>query len=185
MENVIFAKKYPMRIYMDYAIKLMKSKTNIKSVVTDLLGLAFIYFTPAISHLFNFPVYYLEPMRIMTIIAIVHTSRRNAYLLAVTLPLFSFLISSHPSLVKTSLITGELLLNVWLFIFLSRITENNFLAMLASIITSKIAYYAVKFLFIYAVIIDGELMATPLIIQSITTIVFSTYIYLWLKKKEH
>ncbi|RJP66323.1 MAG: hypothetical protein C4539_11560 [Ignavibacteriales bacterium] len=169
---------------MDYAINLMKSKTNIKSVITDLLGLAFIYFTPAISHLFSFPVYYLEPMRIMTIIAIAHTSRKNAYLLAVTLPLFSFLISSHPSLVKTGLITGELLLNVWLFIFLTRITGNNFLAMISSIVTAKIAYYVLKFLLIQAALINGELMATPLLIQVITTIAFSTYIYLWLKRKE-
>lgn len=169
---------------MDYAINMMKSKTSIKSAITDLLGLAFIYFTPAISHLFSFPVYYLEPLRIMTIIAIAHTSRKNAYLLAFTLPLFSFLISSHPSLVKTGLITGELLLNVWLFIFLTRIIRNNFLAMLSSIVTAKIAYYMVKFLLIQAALINGEIMATPFIIQVITTIAFSTYIYLWLKKKE-
>ncbi len=169
---------------MDYALNLFRSRNNIKSVVTDILGLAFIYFTPAISHLFNFPVYYLEPMRIMAIIAIAHTSRKNAYLLAFTLPVFSFLVSSHPSIIKTGLITGELLLNVWLFTFLSRILKNNFIAMLSSIITAKVAYYVMKSLLIQISLMEGGLMATPLIIQVITTIVFSAYIYLWLKKKE-
>ncbi len=110
---------------MDYAISFLKAKENIKTVATDLLALAFIYFTPAISHLFSFPVYFLEPMRIMLILAIVHTSKKNAYILAFTLPLFSFLISSHPSPIKTCLISGELLLNVWLYIFLVIITKNG------------------------------------------------------------
>ena len=169
---------------MDYAISFLKAKENIKTVATDLLALAFIYFTPAISHLFSFPVYFLEPMRIMLILAIAHTSKKNAYVLAFTLPLFSFLISSHPSPIKTCLISGELLLNVWLYIFLVRITKNDFLAMLSSIIAAKLAYYIVKFALVQAALIEGGLVATPLYIQIIMTIIFSGYIYFWMRKKE-
>jgi hypothetical protein len=61
-----------------------------KTAILDVTALLIIYLTPAISHLFSFPVYLLEPMRIMLILAVVHTSRKNAYLLALTLPLFSF-----------------------------------------------------------------------------------------------
>ncbi len=104
------------------------SISKIKSIVFDLMALLFIYLVPAISHLLSFPVYYLEPMRIMLILAIVHTTRKNAYLIALTLPLFSLLISAHPSLIKTSLVTGELLLNVWLFFFISEKLSNKSLS---------------------------------------------------------
>jgi len=154
------------------------SISKIKNIVFDLVALLTIYLVPAVSHLLSFPVYYLEPMRIMLILAIMHTSRRNAYLIALTLPLFSFLISAHPSLIKTSLITGELLLNVWLFFFLSEKLSNKTLSIFLSIIASKIFYYLVKFLLITSALIIGDLISTPMNIQILMVIVLSGYIYL-------
>ena len=151
---------------------------KIKNIVFDLIALLAIYLVPAVSHLLSFPVYYLEPMRIMLILAIVHTSRKNAYLIALTLPLFSMLISAHPSLVKTSLITGELLLNVWLFFFISEKLSNKTLSIFLSIVVSKIFYYLVKFLLVTSALISGDLIATPIYIQIIMLFVLSGYIYL-------
>ena len=153
------------------------STSKIKSVVFDLIALIAIYLVPSISHLLGFPVYYLEPMRIMLILAIVHTSRKNAYLIALTLPLFSMLISAHPSLIKTSLITGELLLNVWLFFFLSEKLSNKTLSIFLSIIASKILYYMIKFILITSVLMSGEVISTPMYIQLIMLFVLSGYIY--------
>jgi len=154
------------------------SISKIKSIVFDLLALLFIYLVPAISHLLSFPVYYLEPMRIMLILAIVHTTRKNAYLIAFTLPLFSLLISAHPSLIKTSLVTGELLLNVWLFFFISEKLSNKTLSIFLSTIASKLLYYFVKFLLINSVLMSEELISTPIYIQLVMLVVFSGYIYL-------
>jgi len=153
------------------------SISKIKYIIFNLLALLFIYLVPAISHLLSFPVYYLEPMRIMLILAIVHTSRKNAYLIALTLPLFSMLISAHPALVKTSLITGELLLNVWLFFFFEKMS-NKTLAIFLSIIVSKIFYYLVKFILITLVLMSGDLISTPMYIQFLMLFVFSGYIFL-------
>ena len=153
------------------------SISKIKYIIFNLLALLFIYLVPAISHLLSFPVYYLEPMRIMLILAIVHTSRKNAYLIALTLPLFSMLISAHPALVKTSLITGELLLNVWLFFFFEKMS-NKTLAIFLSIIVSKIFYYLVKFILITSVLMSGDLISTPMYIQILMLFVFSGYIFL-------
>ena len=153
------------------------SISKIKYIIFNLLALLFIYLVPAISHLLSFPVYYLEPMRIMLILAIVHTSRKNAYLIALTLPLFSMLISAHPALVKTSLITGELLLNVWLFFFFEKMS-NKTLAIFLSIIVSKIFYYLVKFILITSVLMSGDLISTPMYIQIILLFGLSGYIYL-------
>jgi hypothetical protein len=152
--------------------------SKIRTIIFDILALLAIYLVPAISHLFSFPVYYLEPMRIMLILAIAHTSRRNAYLIALTLPIFSLLISAHPSLIKTSLITGELLLNVWLFFYLSEKLSNKPLSIFLSLIASKIFYYLIKFLLITSVLINGELISTPMYIQMIMLFVFSGYIYI-------
>lgn len=157
-----------------YPLSILK----IKNIIFDLIALLAIYLVPAVSHLLSFPVYYLEPMRIMLILAIVHTSRKNAYLIALTLPLFSFLISAHPSLIKTSLITGELLFNVWLFFFLSEKLSNKTLSVFLSIIASKLFYYLVKFLLINSAVMVGDLISTPIYIQIIMLFVLSVYIYL-------
>jgi hypothetical protein len=154
------------------------SISKIRVIVFDIMALLAIYLVPSVSHLLSLPAYYIEPMRIMLILALVHTSRKNAYLIALTLPLFSFLISAHPSLIKTSLITGELLLNVWLFFFLSEKLSNKTLSIFLSIIASKIFYYLVKFLLITSVLMSGDLISTPLYIQIIMLVVFSGYIYL-------
>ncbi len=153
------------------------SISKIKSIVFDLIALLAIYLLPAISHLLGFPLYYLEPMRIMLILAIVHTSRKNGYLIALTLPLFSMIISAHPSLIKTSLITGELLLNVWLFFFLSEKLSSKTLGIFLSIIASKIFYYLIKLILITSVLMSGEVISTPIYIQLIMLFVLSGYIY--------
>ena len=158
--------------------------SRVRTIIIDLMALLSIYLVPAISHFLSFPVYYLEPMRIMLILAIAHTSRKNAYLIALTLPLFSFLISAHPSLIKTSLITSELLLNVWLFFFLSEKLSNKMFSMLVAIIISKLVYYFVKFLFIQSALISGSLISTPIYIQLMMMVLLSTYIFLINKKKK-
>jgi hypothetical protein len=153
------------------------SISKIKNIVFDLLALLFIYLVPAISHLLSFPVYYLEPMRIMLILAIVHTTKKNSYLIALTLPIFSLLISTHPSLVKTSLITIELLLNVWLYFFISQKITNKFFSMFISILLSKLSYYLMKVFLVNTSIISGDVVATPIYIQILMLFVLSGYIY--------
>jgi hypothetical protein len=154
-----------------------------KTAILDVTALLIIYLTPAISHLFSFPVYLLEPMRIMLILAVVHTSRKNAYLLALTLPLFSFLISSHPSIIKTMLITGELFLNIWLFFYLKEKVNNIFNAAFISIIISKLGYYSIKFLLISTAVLSTELISTPLFLQLAVTIILSGYLFFFSDKQ--
>ena len=160
------------------------SISRVKNITFDLFALAAIYLVPSVSHLLSFPVYYLEPMRLMLILAIVHTSRRNAYLIAITLPIFSLLISAHPSIIKTSLITGELLINLWLFFFLSEKLSNKCLSLFSSIIASKLIYYLAKFMLISTTLMDGQLLSTPIYIQLVMLAAFSGYVYLTSLGKE-
>jgi len=96
---------------------------NIRAILFDVFALAFIYFIPTLSHMLSIKLYMLEPMRIMVILAMMHTRRENAYILAFTLPLFSFLISAHPVLVKSALIAIELAAMAFIFFRLVRIVQ--------------------------------------------------------------
>ncbi|MDA3943342.1 MAG: hypothetical protein PF694_07365 [Bacteroidetes bacterium] len=156
-----------------------------KTIITaglDILALAFIYFTPALSHMFQLPIYLIEPMRLMLILALVHTNKKNAYLLALTLPMFSFMISGHPVFIKTILISLELSFNVFLFYSLTQRSKNLLFAVLGSIIISKIVYYLLKFGLLQMLLLEGELVSTPLLIQLITSLVFSFYCFVLLKR---
>jgi hypothetical protein len=153
------------------------NKEIIKNSIIDLLAVALIYFIPTFSHLFALPIYYIEPMRLMVIIAIAHTSKKNALILAATLPIFSFVFSTHPIFLKTLLITGELILMVFVYYFFSKKINNNLVSILLGIGLSKIAYYNVKYLLIVSVLINGDLISTPIYIQFAMMIIFSTYIF--------
>jgi len=122
----------------------------------------------------------------MLILAIVHTTKKNSYLIAVTLPLFSLLISAHPSIIKSSLITGELILNVWLFFIISEKINSKMFTMIISIILSKIFYYLVKLLLINFALISGNLISTPVYIQMVMTLLLGSYVYLMsISRKEY
>ena len=165
-------------------VNLIPFRVDYKSIIFDILALAFIYFVPALSHLFNVPIYLVEPMRIMLILAMVHTSKTNAYLIALTLPVFSFVISSHPNVFKGLIMTAELVFNVWLFFEISKKVSNQFIAMVSAIVISKLVYYLMKFALISFTILESGLFSTPIYLQIFTAVVFSGYFYLMINRKK-
>lgn len=168
---------------MENVFNLSLSRSTIKTALFDISALMFIYITPTISHLLNFPLYLLEPMRLMMILVLIHTGKKNVLFIAFTLPVFSYLISSHPSLIKSLLIGGELVLNVYLFWGLEKIIKNSFFTAFLSIIISKLVYYAFKAIFLSTSLMQGELISTSLYIQLIMTCLFSTYVFIFMSKK--
>jgi hypothetical protein len=169
---------------METILSNEKFRGETKTIILDFLALATIFFLPAFSHLLNFPLYLLEPMRAMLILSIALTNKRNAYLIAVSLPFFSFFISAHPNIYKTVLIALELSANVWLFYLISDKLKNKFSAMLLSILLSKIGYYALKFAMIYFVLLNTELISTPIYLQAITMIAFTTSLHIFYVYRE-
>ncbi|NMB83171.1 MAG: hypothetical protein GYA14_15280 [Ignavibacteria bacterium] len=163
-------------------LALNLSRTKIRTLLFDLFAILFIAFAPAISHMIALPLYMLEPMRILLIASIVHTSRKNSYIIALLLPVFSIIISAHPSFYKALLISSELLLNVFLFSLLLNYFKNTFAAIFTSIVISKLFYYTAKFGMISFGMINGELISTPIYLQVIVTILLSVYIFLFYKK---
>jgi len=162
---------------MKTALQTEFRQNYLREIGIDLLTVSFVFFTPAISHLVRFPLYLAEPMRLMLILALAHSRKANAYLLALTLPLFSFAISAHPVFPKMILIGMELSLNVFLFYLLTGKRRNLFIAALLSILLSKLAYYLVKFALIRMCILDSELFSTPIWIQALTSLAFGLYLF--------
>ena len=163
---------------MEKALSIIDFKSNIKTYLIDFSLLLMIYFLPAISHLFAFPVYYLDPMRIALVVALIHTSKKNAYIIALTLPLFSFLISSHPQIIKSFLLSAELVINLSLFYLLKDKLKNVFTSLFISILISKVIYYLLKFALISFALLNDRLFSTPFYFQLISAVLLSTYIYL-------
>ncbi|HKK11136.1 MAG TPA: hypothetical protein VJ939_09875 [Bacteroidales bacterium] len=149
----------------------------------NIAAVSLIYMVPAISHALSFPLYLFEPMRLVLILALVHTNKQNAYILAATLPFVSFLISGHPLLFKAFLISGELVLNVALFFTFLRFFQARFTAILASIVVSKMIYYLGKYLLIHFALLETSLISTALWIQVGTMLLFSIYVAFFFRGK--
>ena len=164
---------------MEKAIRLPVIKSISGTAVFDFAVLTFIYLIPTISHLIAFPLYYLDPMRFVLIFALLHTSKRNTFIIAITLPLFSFLISSHPSIIKAGLLSTELLLNVILFFILFSKTNSRVISLAFSIVISKIIYYLLKYIAIESGVLADRLFSTPFYYQAIVILIISLYVFIF------
>jgi hypothetical protein len=151
-------------------------------VIYDIVALSVIYLIPTLSHLFNFPVYYLDPMRLMVFLLIVHTDRKNSFIIAGTLPLISYLTSSHPLLLKSLAMSAELMFNVWMFYELSKIIKNKFFPAALSILISKIAYYILKYFLISMSLISLDVISTPLYFQFTALLIISLYTFIFIPR---
>lgn len=161
---------------MEYALKLVASHR--RALIIDITFVLAVVYLPSLSHLLAVPLYRLEPMRLLLILALPFAGRGNAYLLALILPLASFLTSGHPHPAKAVLITGELLANVWLFWWLMRRFSSSLGAMLGAITFSKLGYYLLKLALIQLAVLGPPLISTPLWLQGILAIAFSLYIFI-------
>jgi hypothetical protein len=165
---------------MDSAIN---KKSILSTVLVDILALTFIYFVPALSHMLKFPLYYADPMRIALFSILVLTKKENVYIMALSIPLISFLISGHPVFPKFLIVSFELFANVFLIFRFSNMIKNKFLLVFLSLILSKSAYYLLKLVLIKLAVLDMGLISTPLYIQLVAMIIFTAIVSPILIKK--
>jgi len=158
---------------------------NLKLILTDILVLACVYLIPTIAHFTPFPLYLIDPMRMLMLASyLVSRNNFNTYFIAFTIPLFSFFVGGHPVFYKAILISLELLSNIFLLIFLLKTTKLTVpVILLISIIASKGLYYLFKFAFIKLEFIDGKLITTGIFIQIITVLIITIIFSLFYKRK--
>lgn len=164
---------------MEKVLSLIDLKSDLKTYLIDLGLLLFIYLIPTVSHLFAFPIYYLDPMRIALVVSLLFTSRKNSLLIALSLPIFSFVISSHPQFAKSILLSAELVLNLSLFFLFGKSIKNIFTAFLLSVLITKIFYYLTKYILINSSLIDDKLFSTPVFFQIGTAVLLSLSLFLF------
>ncbi|MBN2236741.1 MAG: hypothetical protein JW729_04230 [Bacteroidales bacterium] len=167
---------------MNTVLSIQHFKKYLSSYLLDGLALLLVYFIPSISHLTGIPFYLFEPMRVFIILALVHSNKTNAYVLAFTLPLFSFAIASHPVFSKSIIMTFELVLNVYLYHLLVEKKMANYQAIILSVISSKLVYYLLKFGLIHFLFLQSNLVSTPIYIQFITLSIFAIYAFFMLRR---
>lgn len=125
------------------------TKENLKATVIDLLILSGVYALVSWSHLIPFPLYKLEPMKLLLLVAIIFSTRGNAFLMAATIPLTSTLVSGHPVFPK------NLIIGVELMVFAGILTASRMeryqvpFRFMAALLASKFIYYVVKAVVIY------------------------------------
>ena len=130
--------------------------------LTDAAAVLFVFAVPALSHLTSVPFYLLDPMRMAVLGALLFSKNwKNALVLALALPLFSFAVSGHPVYPKFLLIAAELSVNVLLFAWLSR-KMNAGIAAFVSILLSKVLYYGLKAAVLSAGLLQADLISTTI-----------------------
>jgi hypothetical protein len=164
-------------------LSIAKTRNVGKSLILDIVALVVVFLTPEIGQYTHLPFWMIEPMRLMVILSIAHSTRTNSYLLALVLPVFSWAVSGHPELFKMLVMTGEITVNVFLFYLLIRKINSAFQAMFISIALSKLLCYAFYLLFFSQTFIREETEPSFLIAQVISTLVFSFYVYWVFRKK--
>lgn len=148
------------------------------TAITDITALVFVGIVPAASHLFKIPIYYIEPMRVMLVLALLYSSRWNAFAMAVALPLFSFLVSGHPAPIKMMIIMAELLVNAWLFLLFFEKTRKSFLSSFGSIIISKVFCYTMYLMVFSIAFVKSEAEMVFLSAQLILSLLLSGMVWL-------
>jgi hypothetical protein len=134
--------------------------------VIDIVLISIAYILPVLAHRAAFPLYRLEPVRAVVLVGLLWTAnRKNAVLLALTVPLFTFWLAGHPVMPKGLLIAAELLVNVLFFVWMERKVRSLFLCMLFSILVSKAVYYLLKWLLVSSLLPAQPLVGTGLGVQ--------------------
>ncbi len=160
------------------------SKTSIRVFLVDFIILAGIYGMVSFAHLIPFPLYKLEPMKLFLLVAILYSSRGNALFMALTIPLVSTATSGHPVFPKNLIISLELMVFAGILTATSLQHQKIPQRFLAALLASKIVYYLVKGLVIYAGWMSMSLFSTSLQVQLLgALLVFISYWMLVANKK--
>lgn len=163
---------------------VISAKTK-KIIILDILLLSIIYFIPTLSHLIGFPLYLLGPMRIVVLSSLlILGNKKNAYILAFTIPLFSFMVSGHPVFPKNLLITIELIANLFLFLTINKNVGYTFISMFLSIILSKLFYYGLKYLIVLLGLLEMDIVSTPILIQLVVALSISILFSIFYSKNK-
>ena len=161
--------------FLEMNVTISKTDAMTRIVVIDILLLAAICLVPTLSHLFAVPLFKANPMLLALLASMLLVSdRRNAFVLALALPLVSMVVSGMPTPMKALCMMAELSSVVAVFSLMSlRRAQINgwtsFGSILLAIVAGKGVYYLLKALLISPAVLIG----TNIWLQLGTTLLFA------------
>ena len=160
-------------------------KSHLRTVIIDAALIVLLCLTPALSHFIGVSYHYFEPMRIALFAGLLLVDdKRNGYLLAALLPVASMLISGMPTPPICALMVLELMLNVFIFHLITKVSKSAFVGMLTGIVLSKVVFRLLK----WGVISQGMMQTSELIanwqVQLVVAVVFAAVFALVLRLKQ-
>lgn len=162
-------------------IAITKIQTLKRTALIDIVLLTAVCLIPTVSHIFALPIYQLNPMLMVLLFSmLVVSDRRNAFLMAVLLPLVSMLAVGMPTPVKALCMIPEMLTVVAVSTMLQGKSSKfigRFGFILAAILSGKVVYYGLK-----ALLIGGALISTPVLTQLVVAVAFAAGFAFFSKK---
>lgn len=150
-------------------LTVSKTTTIVRIAVVDTLLLVAVCLIPALSHLLSLPLYMMNPMLLCLMAGMLLVNdRRNAYLLAVALPLLSMLVSGMPEPAKAVCMVAELTAIVGVSHFLES-KMPVMMSMIVAIVAGKVVYYLLKALIIAPAVLFG----TSIVLQIVVALVYA------------
>lgn len=161
----------------------IKAQPFVRTLLIDLVLLTAACLIPTVSHLLTWPLYQLNPMLLMLLAALLLVrDRRNAYFMAVLLPVVSMLAVGMPTPLKALCMSAEFATVVFLFgntggspeksgktdgsSVKSVVFLTSFGRAVLAILGGKCVYYLLKAL----IISPAVLVTTPLWIQGLSVL---------------
>ena len=147
------------------------NKKLLNTIVFDAIILYVLISIPVLSHIINIPLYLIEPMKYMLVVAIIISHKYNVFFIAAIMPFISNQITGHPIFPKNILIGAEQVFIVVVFYYLyEKYTLNKNLSLSVGIVFGKIFYYTIKMSLISIGMIAGPIISTPLQYQIISLV---------------
>ena len=150
-------------------LTVSKTERVVKATIVDALLLSVICAVPAISHVLSFPLYKLNPMAMCLLAGMLLVKdHRNAFLLAILMPLVSMLVTGFPIIDNTACMIPELMTVVALMCTIDKKMPSE-VSMFLSLLGGKIVFYTLRALFFSPAVLFG----TSILLQISVLIVLS------------
>ena len=147
------------------------SSGNYRTIALDLLLVGSFYGITSLSHLLAFPLYQFDPIKLFLLIMIAKSSRTNALVMALSLPLFATLTTGHPVFPKNLAMVVELVL------FTGLLTEPRLkqlgkpVKFFIALTLSRLGYYLCKAGLIWTGLLQTRLFSTSLAAQVMSVLI--------------
>lgn len=162
--------------------QVLRKEDVARIVIIDTILVSLVLIVPIVVHALGISVRYIEPMRLSLFASVLLVSdRKNAYVLAIILPMLSMCVMGMPVWYKAVLMSIELYANVFLYYRMCGRKANPFVAVLISIIASKALYYFLKYILIRMAFFPQGALIDNVVPQLIVALLIAAFFYVGVK----